>query len=147
VPSQTPTAGKSLAYLPLVMQSDAWAVAINPQTIATRSVVKAGEIYYTTTITLSAPLPAGGHFYLSAAPGQLTPVTVDDELAVLVNGTERWMTFLTYPKVVEVPRSLVEQWAGQPITVIFRDAHIIPGRPPANAPGGRPALTPFASLW
>jgi hypothetical protein len=51
------------------------------------------------------------------------PVKVDDELVVLVNGMEQWSAFLTYPKVVEVPRSLVEQWAGQPMTVIFRDAH------------------------
>ena len=32
---------------------------------------------------LSAPLPAGGSFYLSSAPDAVAPVTVDDELAAL----------------------------------------------------------------
>jgi hypothetical protein len=98
-------------------------VVINPAAIATRPAQQVGEVYYTTTITLSAPLPAGGRFYLSSSPDQVLPVTVDDELAVLVNGEEVYTRFLTYPREVELSRTLLESWIGQPITVIFRDAY------------------------
>lgn len=123
MPTSTPTTGKSLAFLPLVIGYEPWRVAINEQRIATRPVVKNGEVYYTRAITIPAPLPAAGRFYLTAAPDQLAPVTVDDELVVLVGGAEQWASFLTYAKVVEVPRSLVQSWVGQPVTVQFRDAH------------------------
>jgi hypothetical protein len=48
---------------------------------------------------------------------------VDDELVVLVNGEEVYTRFLTYPREVELSRTLLESWVGQSITVIFRDAY------------------------
>jgi len=118
----TPQAGKSLVYMPLIARNEGWTVAINAKPIATRPVAKAGEVYYVAAITMP-PMPAGGRFYLSASPDALAPVTVDDELVALLNGAEHWVSFLTYPKVVEVPHSVVQAWSGQSVTFHFRDAH------------------------
>jgi hypothetical protein len=68
-------------------------------------------------------LPAGGHFYFSSEPTRLAPVAVDDELAVFIGGEERYVLFLTYSKIVELQRSLLEQWSGQTVTVAFRDRY------------------------
>jgi hypothetical protein len=98
-------------------------VTINPLAIPVRPASPLGEVYYTTTFTLTAPLPTGGHFYLSASPTSVAPVQVDDELAISVAGQEVYVRFLTYPRTVELPRSLVEDWGTQPVTVTFRDAY------------------------
>jgi hypothetical protein len=122
--TKMPEGTRVTLFLPRVMSGrPRLQVVINPAAIATRPAQQVGEVYYTTTITLSAPLPAGGRFYLSSSPDQVLPVTVDDELAVLVNGEEVYTRFLTYPREVELSRTLLESWIGQPITVIFRDAY------------------------
>jgi hypothetical protein len=111
------------AFLPLVLSLRPWIVAINPQPIPTRPTSAVGEAYYTVTLALSEPLPTGGHFYLSSSPDQLAAVRVDDELAIFINGEEQWASILTEPRIVEVPRSLLEQGLDQPLTVVFRDAY------------------------
>ncbi|HYF62495.1 MAG TPA: FG-GAP repeat protein [Herpetosiphonaceae bacterium] len=116
-----PPAATSARYLPLLMSERPWLVEINAQAIPTRPVTAVGETYYSTTITLPEPLPAGGHFYFSSAPDMVTPIKVDDELVVTVNGQERLAVFATYPLVAEVPRAEIEQWLGQNVVVSFRD--------------------------
>ena len=74
-------------------------------------------------MSLDTTFPAGGHFYLSSDPTQPAPVLVDDELAVFIGGVERYAVFLTHPRIVELPRSLLEEWAGQTATVVFRDRY------------------------
>jgi hypothetical protein len=110
-------------YLPLLVSKGSWLVAINAQAIPTHPVATAGETYYTTTIAIPAPLPAGGHFYLSSAPDSVQPILVDDELVVTVNGQERLVAFATYPLVVEVQRAEITQWLGQNVVVSFRDKY------------------------
>jgi hypothetical protein len=53
----------------------------------------------------------------------VTAGQVDDELAMIVNGEEVYMRFLAYPRLVELPCSLLESWGVQPVTVIFCDAY------------------------
>jgi hypothetical protein len=113
----------AVQYLPLLAVSRPWLVAINAQAIPTRPVTARGETYYTTSIAIPEPLPAGGHFYLSSAPDSVQPIKVDDELVVTVNGQERLVVFATYPLVVEVPRTEITQWLGQNAVVSFRDRY------------------------
>ena len=113
---------KSAIYLPLLaMDRPILLATVNPQAIPTRPVTTSGEIYYTTSIALPGPLPAGGHFYFSSTPDRATPIKVDDEVVVTVNGQQRLVVFATYGAVAEIPRSEIEQWVGQQIVVSFRD--------------------------
>jgi hypothetical protein len=131
VPTVTPTATatpggtpKLDVFLPLLVDTrPRLLVAINPGVIPLRPISTVGEIYYTTTFTLNTPLPAGGRFYLSASATSVTAVTVDDELAILMDGQEVYARLLTTPQMVELPRSLLESWGSQPVTVIFRDVY------------------------
>jgi hypothetical protein len=67
----TPEGKDSAVFLPRVVNGrPQLLVAINPMAIPTRPALQAGEVFYTTTVALSAPLPAGGRVYLSSYGGR-----------------------------------------------------------------------------
>jgi hypothetical protein len=73
-------------YLPVILSdwpSTGFPVHIgNP--IPTRPVAHQGEIFYNKAVRIPNQLPVGGHFYFSTRPDVVTPVLVDDEIAVLL---------------------------------------------------------------
>jgi hypothetical protein len=96
--------------------------------IAERPVAYQGEVFYTTSVQIPGQLPSGGHFYFSAQRDTLAEVAVDDELVVLLDGGEVFAyDFSTsgtpVPAIVEVPRTTMEQLAGQTVTIEYRDVY------------------------
>jgi hypothetical protein len=96
--------------------------------IPVRPVNHRGEIFYTRSVEIPAQIPPSGHFYFSSQPDTVANVLVDDELAVLLNGEEVFIyDFSTSgspkPTVLEVPRQIIEQWAGQTVVVEYRDVY------------------------
>ena len=93
-----------------------------------RSVTVTGETFYSTTLEIPAQLPSGGHFYFSGSPTSVTEILVDDGLFVLLNGVESFSYDFSAdgsptPAIVEIPRAVVETWAGQQIVVEYRDIY------------------------
>jgi choice-of-anchor C domain-containing protein len=121
VPGSQQTSG----YLPMLLSAEAaFPIAINQQAIAAQPIQALGAVYYSMTLALPQTLPAGGRFYLSAAPDSLVAVKVDDELAVVLDGQDGYVKFLTDPLIVEVARAELEQWsAAQSARVEFRDRY------------------------
>jgi hypothetical protein len=117
-------------YLPVILSnqpSTGFPVHIG-NAIPTRPVTHQGEIFYNKAVLIPDQLPGGGHFYFSTRPDIVTPVLVDDEMAVLLNGAE----IFTYnfsssgsPKsaILEVPRATMEPLAGQIVTIQYRDIY------------------------
>ncbi|HYF66323.1 MAG TPA: DUF642 domain-containing protein [Herpetosiphonaceae bacterium] len=125
-PTGSPAAGqKTILFMPMLRKAAAeFPIAINRQAIATRPVIKQSETYYSTVLNVSAKLPAGGHFYLSASPSGLAPVMVDDELLVVLDGKDAYRQFLTYSRLVQVPAAEVAAWAAASrVEVYFQDRH------------------------
>jgi hypothetical protein len=80
------------------------------------------------SLEVPADLPLGGHFFFSSRPDQITTVLVDDELAMLLDGVEVFAhDFSTSGRptsaIVEVPRSVMAQLAGQFVTIEYRDVY------------------------
>ena len=126
-PSPTPTHN---TYLPLVMRDYRPPLTFPlhiGDAIAVRAAAYQGEVFYTATVPMPEPLPASGHFYFSSQGDAVTEVLVDDELAVLLEGTpvftHRFSSEGREPEaaVVEVPRAVMEQLAGQVVTLENRD--------------------------
>jgi hypothetical protein len=117
-------------YLPVILSnqpSPGFPVHIG-NAIPTRPVAHQGEIFFNKTVQIPDQLPVGGHFYFSTRPDVVTPVLVDDEIAVLLNGAE----IFTYDFAsngspqsarLEVPRATMEQLAGQLVTIQYRDVY------------------------
>jgi hypothetical protein len=88
-----------------------------------------GEVFYTVTLTIPARLPDNGHFYFSASPDSVTETLVDDALFVLLGNTVSFSYAFSIPQhppipaIVEIPRPTVESWAGQTITIEYRDLY------------------------
>jgi hypothetical protein len=99
------------------------------EAIPLRPVTGQGETFYTTTLEIPARLPEGGHFYFSASPESVTEIVVDDALFVLLGDTVSFeyafsnLQHPPLPAIVEIPRSTVESWAGQTITIEYRDLY------------------------
>jgi hypothetical protein len=96
--------------------------------IPVRPVVEQGEIFYSKSVPIPGPLPAGGRFYFSSEPDRVAEALVDDKLAVLLGGDEVFVyNFSTSghptPAVVEVPRPVAEQMAGKTVVVEYRDVY------------------------
>ena len=121
------------AMLPFVSQSPAPAqifVSMRVgETIPVRGVIEQGETFYTTTLEIPSRLPAGGHFYFSASPDAATEILVDDGMYVLLDGTVSFSYEFSSPEhppipaIVEIPRETVERWAGQTVTIEYRDLY------------------------
>jgi spore coat protein U-like protein len=96
--------------------------------IPARPVAYQGEVFYATTVRIPASLPTWGQFYFSSQPDAVAPVLVDDELAVLVGGVEIFSYDFSAdgsptPAILEVPRSMMEQLAGQIVSIEYRDVY------------------------
>ncbi|UCC62760.1 MAG: DUF11 domain-containing protein [Anaerolineae bacterium] len=98
--------------------------------IAVRPVAYQGEVFYSTPVRMPHELPSGGRFYFSSQPDAVAEVLVDDELVVSLAGTE----VLSYdfstsghpvPAILEVPRTTMEPWAGQTVTIVYRDVYAV----------------------
>jgi hypothetical protein len=117
-------------YLPIVLKN--YSPLVFPlhvgDAISTRPVSYKGEMFYTTTVKVSSPLPSGGHFYLSSNPTTLTEVVVDDKIALLLGGEEIFIYNFSVSgspqaAIVEIPRSVMGQLAGQTVRVEYRDVY------------------------
>jgi hypothetical protein len=97
--------------------------------IPVRPVVRQGEVFYATSVRIPATLPPTGHFYLSSQRDAVAEVIVDDELAIRWNGADVFTHLFSIsghppePAVVQVPRTIIEQLAGQTVTVEYRDVY------------------------
>jgi hypothetical protein len=113
---------------------------INASAIPISVPAQPGEIFYTTTITIPAELPAGGRFYLSSSPTSAQPALVDDELLMLHGATtifsHVYSTSRPVPQLVEVPRATLAAVAGQTVTVQFADRY-----------SGEVQSTPMYLIW
>ncbi|MCL4266213.1 MAG: DUF11 domain-containing protein [Anaerolineae bacterium] len=129
---ETPPPTHFALYLPLIVRPaptpplPAFPIFISAG-VAPRPALFQGEVFFTATIPIPADLPPTGQFFLSADPDQPTPVSVDDELAFVLNGQELFVKrFSTdgqtiYPEIVPLPRQTMVFMAGQTVTVVFRD--------------------------
>jgi uncharacterized repeat protein (TIGR01451 family)/CSLREA domain-containing protein len=96
--------------------------------IAVRPVAYRGEVFYTNSVWMPDELPSSGHFYFSSERDTAAAALVDDKLAVLLDDDEIFAyDFSTggypQPAIVEVPWTTMEQWAGQNITIEYRDVY------------------------
>jgi hypothetical protein len=119
------------SYLPLIMRGFSPPVTFPlhiGDPIPVRPIAYPGEVFYTTLVRIPEELPAGGHFYFSSQPDRIAAVLVDDELVVRSGGAQVFAyDFATsgspVPAVVEVPRAVMEQVAGQTINIEYRDRY------------------------
>jgi hypothetical protein len=119
-------------YLPLVVRNYTPPVTFPVHigdAIPQRAVAYQGEVFYITSVLMPETLPSSGRFYFSAQRNAVAEVLVDDELAVLVDGTEvfthRFSSGDTPPQaaIVEVPRATMEGLVGRAVTVEYRDVY------------------------
>jgi uncharacterized repeat protein (TIGR01451 family) len=125
-------APQSMVYLPVILREyvppQSFPVHIGDR-IGARNVAYQGELFYIRSLRIPADLPTGGHFYFSSQQDAMAPVLIDDELAVLLNGSEVFSHDFSagggppQPAIVEVPRPTMEQLAGQTVRVEYRDVY------------------------
>ena len=115
-------------YLPMIIKPapiQPFFVFIGDE-IPSRSAIE-GERFYSTTIDFASNIPATGKFYLSTRENMLTPVKVDDKIVISLDGNELFSKqFSTncqpvQSQIVEIPRNVVEQMAGELATVSYYD--------------------------
>lgn len=115
-------------FLPLIIYSSLMDFPIFVgEAIPWRPVNQQGEVFYSIAFQMPDIIPSDGHFYFSSASDEPVLSLVDDELVVLLNADEVFV--FNYfsdgnppvPSLVEVPRETLEQWAGQEITIEYRD--------------------------
>ncbi len=129
---ETPPPAMSYLYLPIILRPTPtpppqpfpiWVSA----GVAPRPIASEGEIFYTANIHVPADLPPTGQFFFSAAADELNAISVDDELAVILNGEEVFVKRFSIngqtinPEIVPLPRQTMVLMAGQTVTVVFRD--------------------------
>ena len=96
--------------------------------IPVRDVQTVHETFYSTTIQIPQDLPSTGNFYLSAQPDAISPVLVDDEIIIKVNGSIVYTHDFSAGGLPQfatliIPRPLMEQMSGQTTTVEYRDVY------------------------
>jgi hypothetical protein len=121
-------------YLPLVLR-DFNAYRSQPlidepaPEVESRDIQEVGETFYTRALTLDQPLPETGWFYFSSDPYQVLPVMVDDQLALVHNGSDIFThTFSAEgvpptSAIVEVPRDVVATIAEGGVILKYRDVY------------------------
>ena len=123
----------TMVYLPLLLKN--YPRATFPIQIGPALPVKPvtpGESFYSKIVTIPSPLPTGGKFYLSGASDTLAATAVDDQVVILLNGGVIFshtygMSGLVPAALVEVPRPVMEQIAGQIVTFEYRDVFGVSG--------------------
>jgi hypothetical protein len=128
-PTETTTPKATSHFLPLVLSVTAsFPIAIRDTPIPMQPSIPGAPIFYTNTITLPSSLPTGGTFYLSASPSTPVASLVDDAIVVRAQGAiifshDYKLNSSPTPALVQVPRSILEQVAGQSLTVEFVDLY------------------------
>ena len=128
-PSSTPVVANSVIYLPVILQIQPAFPLFVGDAIPARPVDIQGEVFYTTAVQMPAQLPSGGRFYLSAKLEQVSPIMVDDDLAIVFNDADHFVYHFSpggqipQPAIVEIPRSLMESWIGQELVIEYRDVY------------------------
>jgi uncharacterized repeat protein (TIGR01451 family) len=120
-----------IIYLPLLSShSSAVVPLLNvPLPAVPSRAATPGETFYAAPVVLNvSSLPAGGTFYLSGAAYAAQPVWVDDQVALLKEGSDRFVhTFAqgdrVVPAVVEIPRSVMAEILAGGVTIAYRDLH------------------------
>jgi hypothetical protein len=125
----------------MVYEEPSFPFVISREPIPVRSVTQRGEIFYRTTMRLPSHLPVGGAFYLSGSSSTPEPSVIDDAIVLLANGTAIFSyDYATSgqpkPALVQVPRSVLEAAAGQPLTIEFVDVY-----------GGFVSASPIYLIW
>jgi uncharacterized repeat protein (TIGR01451 family) len=88
-----------------------------------------GMVFYTSTLSLADPLPAGGRFCFSGAPDRRAPFTVDDRLALTRAGQDVFSYSFSAEgappeaAIVEVPRQVVTEIAAGGVILEYRDVY------------------------
>lgn len=127
-----PTPASLILYLPLILHDFSQPISFPlfiGQAIPPRPIAFQGEIFYTTSVQIPGALPMSGKFYFSSEPDRISPVVVDDDLVILLNGSNRFTFHFSsagqpvQPAIVEVPRATMEQLAGQTVTIEYRDIY------------------------
>jgi hypothetical protein len=86
-------------------------------------------VFYTSTLSLTGPLPADGSFYFSGAPDRRAPFTVDDRLALTRAGQDVFSYSFSAEgmapeaAIVEVPRQVVTEIAAGGVILEYRDVY------------------------
>ena len=96
--------------------------------IPVRDVQTVHETFYSTTIQIPQDLPSTGNFYLSAQPDAISPVLVDDEIIIKVNGSIVYTHDFSAGGLPQfatliIPRPLMEQMSGQTAVIEYRDVY------------------------
>ena len=116
-------------YLPTVLSTTTASFPIHIGDPIPSQPIDQGDTFYTATVAIPNSIPASGQFFLSAQSDQISKIGVDDELAIVLDGNELFVkTFALngntiYHEIVEVPRDVMEQMAGQSVSVIYRDVY------------------------
>ncbi|MAU00892.1 MAG: hypothetical protein CL608_27420 [Anaerolineaceae bacterium] len=96
--------------------------------IPQRDVQAVREIFYSTTIDIPQELPPSGNFYLSAQSSAISPVIVDDEIIMKLDGSIVYTHDFSaggqpQSATLIVPRPLIEQMKGQSVSIEYRDVY------------------------
>ncbi|MCB8928566.1 MAG: right-handed parallel beta-helix repeat-containing protein [Ardenticatenaceae bacterium] len=96
--------------------------------IPVRDVQAFHETFFSTAIQIPADLPPTGDFYFSAQPYAVSPVLVDDEIIVRVNGSIIYTHDFSADGLPQfatliIPRPLMEQISGQTAVIEYRDVY------------------------
>lgn len=128
----TVSPASSNLYLPLILRDffrpPGFPLFIGPA-IPSRPIAFQGEVFYTTSVQIPGALPVSGKFYFSSEPNLISPVVVDDDLVILLDGSSRFTFHFSpggqpvQPAIVEIPRTTMEQLAGQTVTIEYRDIY------------------------
>ena len=114
-------------YLPLVVKPAPTVFPIQIGEAIAIEPTMPGVTFYTATIAMPSNIPATGQFFLSAQPDQISPIWVDDELVISLNNNELFTKLFSpscqpvQAESVEVPRTIIEQLAGESPTITYRD--------------------------
>ena len=117
-------------YLPLLLHPDN--IFVEPifigNEIPSRDVNTVGEVFYETTIQIPTELPSTGEFYLSSQPNRLTPVLVDDAIALKLGESVLFSYDFSegddvHYATISIPMDVVQAMKGNTITVEYYDIY------------------------
>lgn len=116
-------------YLPTVLSASTTSFPIHIGDPILGRPIAQGETFYTATVAIPDDIPTTGQFFLSADADFISKIGVDDEVAIVLDSDELFVkTFALngstiHQEIVEVPRNVMEQMAGQTVSVIYRDVY------------------------
>ena len=118
-----------IVYIPLVLNgghvSQTMSLTVEPllgpiPAVPTRSISATGETFYTQTLIVQGAVPQDGVFYFSSAPHSVEPIFIENELILKHQERDIFSVAMKEPKIVEVPRSVVEIMAANEVLLEYR---------------------------